>query len=108
MSPVRRHFWHVVARVNSSLNLPRKWSLNWFMPGGREQHGRVPARHEHVARLAHAALGLKELQVFLANLVGFHDVNSKSKTVGITHDTGRLVERPDEQERPAAITLPAV
>src|SRR5262245_47192381 len=34
MSPVRRHFWQVVARVNSSLHLPRKWSLNWFMPAG--------------------------------------------------------------------------
>src|SRR5688572_897828 len=34
MSPVRRHFWHVVARVKSSLTFPRKWSLNWFMPAG--------------------------------------------------------------------------
>src|SRR6476660_7079056 len=34
MSQVRRHFWQVVARVNSSLTLPRKWSLNWFMPAG--------------------------------------------------------------------------
>src|SRR3954467_6617959 len=34
MSPVRRHFWQLVARVNSSLTLPRKWSLNWFMPAG--------------------------------------------------------------------------
>src|SRR4030042_3053685 len=34
MSPVRRHFWQVVARVNSSLQRPRKWSLNWFMPAG--------------------------------------------------------------------------
>src|SRR5215510_2887102 len=34
MSPVRRHFWQVVARVNSSFTLPRKWSLNWFMPAG--------------------------------------------------------------------------
>src|SRR5687767_5206144 len=34
MSPVRRHFWQVVARVNSSLHLPKKWSLNWFMPAG--------------------------------------------------------------------------
>src|SRR4051794_39532805 len=34
MSPVRKHFWHVVARVNSSFTFPRKWSLNWFMPAG--------------------------------------------------------------------------
>ena len=34
MSPVRRHFWQVVARVNSSLQRPKKWSLNWFMPAG--------------------------------------------------------------------------
>ncbi len=34
MSPVRRHFWQVVALVNSSLHLPRKWSLNWFIPAG--------------------------------------------------------------------------
>src|SRR5262245_29482477 len=34
MSPVRKHFWHVVARVNSSLTFPRKGSLNWFIPAG--------------------------------------------------------------------------
>src|SRR5947208_6007756 len=34
MSPVRRHFWHVVARRKSSFTLPRKWSLNWFIPAG--------------------------------------------------------------------------
>src|SRR5271169_6811971 len=34
MSPVRRHFWQLVARVKSSLQRPRKWSLNWFMPAG--------------------------------------------------------------------------
>src|SRR6266487_1804631 len=37
MSPVRRHFWQVVARVKSSLHLPRKWSLDWFMPAGMNQ-----------------------------------------------------------------------
>src|SRR5262245_13532116 len=34
MSPVRRHFWQVAARVKSSFTLPRKWSLNWFIPAG--------------------------------------------------------------------------
>src|SRR5689334_13829065 len=34
MSPVRRHFWQLVALVNSSLHFPRKWSLKGFMPAG--------------------------------------------------------------------------
>src|SRR6186713_2071132 len=34
MSPVRRHFWQLVALVNSSFTFPRKWSLNGFMPAG--------------------------------------------------------------------------
>ena len=34
MSPVRRHFWHEQARVNSSFTRPRKWSLNGFIPAG--------------------------------------------------------------------------
>src|SRR5262245_54416277 len=34
MSPVRKHFWQLVARVNSSFTLPKKWSLKGFMPAG--------------------------------------------------------------------------
>src|SRR5687768_8160306 len=34
MSPVRRHFWQLVALVNSSFTFPKKWSLNGFMPAG--------------------------------------------------------------------------
>ena len=62
----------MVARVNSSLQRPRKWSLNWFMPAGREEHRGVPARHQHVAGAADAAFGLEEGQVFFAEFVGFH------------------------------------
>ena len=34
MSPVRKHFWLVVARVNSTGPMPRNWFLNWFIPAG--------------------------------------------------------------------------
>src|SRR3954471_22014541 len=34
MSPVRRHFWHVVARVKLGSPRPRNSRLNWFIPAG--------------------------------------------------------------------------
>ena len=40
--------------------------------GRGEQHRGVPARHQHVAGPADAALGLEEGQVFFAEFVGFH------------------------------------
>ena len=39
---------------------------------GREQHRGVPARHQHVAGPADAALGLEEGEIFFAEFVGFH------------------------------------
>jgi hypothetical protein len=43
--------------------------LELVHPGGREQHGGVPAGDEHVARPAHAALRLEEVRYF-AEFVG--------------------------------------
>ena len=34
MSPVRMHFWQVVARVNAGSPIPRNSRLNWFIPAG--------------------------------------------------------------------------
>src|SRR4051794_8752896 len=34
MSPVRMHFWHVVARVNEGAPRPMNSRLNWFIPAG--------------------------------------------------------------------------
>src|SRR5271168_4839590 len=34
MSPVRRHFWHVVARLKAGSPRPMNSFLNWFMPAG--------------------------------------------------------------------------
>jgi hypothetical protein len=43
--------------------------------GGREQHGGVPPRHEHVASFANVPFRFKERQVAVANFVGFHAVS---------------------------------
>ena len=34
MSPVRMHFWQVVARVSAGSPRPRNSRLNWFIPAG--------------------------------------------------------------------------
>ena len=70
MSPVRRHFWQLVARVKSSFTLPRKWSLNWFMPAGvnSTDGSQVGTSTSLGQRLV--ALGLEECQVLFAQFVG--------------------------------------
>ncbi len=72
MSPVRRHFWQVVARVKVSLTLPRKWSLNWFMPAGVNSTDGSQVGTSTSLALAAVALGFKERQVSFAEFVGFH------------------------------------
>ena len=72
MSPVRRHFWQVVARVNSSFTLPRKWSLNWFMPAGvNSTEGSQRGTSTSLGRRTYA-LRLEEGQILFAKFVGFH------------------------------------
>ena len=72
MSPVRRHFWQVVARVNSSLHFPRKWSLNWFMPAGVNSTDGSQRGTSTSLGLRTQPLDLEELQVLFAYFVGFH------------------------------------
>ena len=49
--------------------------------GGREEHGGVPARHEHVAGPADAAFGLEEGQVLFPQFVAFHGQESNIEEV---------------------------
>ena len=76
MSPVRRHFWQVVARVNSSFTLPRKWSLNWFMPAGvnSTDGSHVGTSTSLGQRLV--PLGLEKRQILFAKFVGLHGEGS--------------------------------
>jgi len=54
------------------LALPQEVVFELVHAGGREQHARVPPRHQHVAGAHGAALGDKEIEVLVAQLVGFH------------------------------------
>ena len=54
------------------LALAQEVVLELVHAGRREQHRGVPARHQHVAGAADAALGLEERQIFFAKFVGFH------------------------------------
>ena len=71
MSPVRMHFWQVVARLKLGIAQAHELAFELVHPGRREQHRRV-VRHEHVARLADAALGGEEVEVGFAKFVGLH------------------------------------
>ena len=55
------------------LALAQEMVLELVHAGGREQHGGIPARHQHVAGPADAAFGLEEGQIFFADFVGFHE-----------------------------------
>ena len=77
MSPVRRHFWQVVARVNSSLHRAEEVVLELVHAGRREQHRGVPARHQHVARAALCPLVSKKARYF-----------SRSSSVFMGEDSG--------------------
>ena len=55
------------------LHLAQKVVLELVHAGRREQHRRIPARHEHVAGPARVALRLEEGQIFFAEFVGFHE-----------------------------------
>ena len=55
------------------LALAEEVVLELVHAGRREQHRGIPARHQHVAGPADAALGLEERQILFAQFVGFHD-----------------------------------
>ncbi len=55
------------------LHLAEEVVLELVHARGREQHGRIPGGHQHVARAAFVPLGLKESQVLFAQFVGLHE-----------------------------------
>ena len=60
--------------------------------GRREQHGRVPAGHQHVAGPANATFGLEERQVFFPQFVAFHGIITRhggNWMVRIPYHSGR-------------------
>src|SRR5262245_27065824 len=84
MSPVRRHFWQVVARVNSSFPIPINWFLNWFIPAGvkstvgsprgtssslgRRTHPLLSKKARKLSRSSSVFMGLQRSQIHNAPL----------------------------------------
>jgi hypothetical protein len=61
------------------LALPQEVILELVHARRREQHRRIPAGHEHVARAADAALRLEEGEVGFAKFVGLHRVGGSGR-----------------------------
>ena len=72
MSPVRRHFWQVVARVKSSLHHAHELVLELVHAGRREQHRRIQRGTSTSLGRRMQPLRLEEGQIFFAQFVGFH------------------------------------
>ena len=71
MSPVRRHFWQVVARLKLGSPRPMNSRLNWFMPAGVNSTVGSLGTSTSLGR-PDAALGGEEIEERFAKLVGFH------------------------------------
>ncbi len=75
------------------LALAKKVVFELIHARGREQHRRIPARHEHVARPPHTALRLEECEIRFAEVIGLHIATGSRRNAGPSRRRGRHYTR---------------